>query len=161
LERYKESQREFSAEEHGKLMLWQIKKILRCHFTGLSERLSSLTDPRIGVEYSIEELVMAGIVLFLLKCDSRNSFNNKRKDKKFRQNYYRMFRLGLPHMDAVNDLFEKLSTTEIEEIRCRLISSLIEKRVFHKFRFFDKYFCVGIDGTGIYTWNDKSSENIL
>jgi hypothetical protein len=64
-------------------------------------------------------------------------------------------------MDAVNDLFEKLSTTEFEEISCRLINSLIEKRVFHKFRFFDKYFYVGIDGTGIYKWNGKSPEDIL
>ena len=142
-------------------MLWQIKKVLHCHFPDLSSRLSSLSDPRTGVQYTIEELVMASIVLFLLTCDSRNDFNNKCRDSQFRANYYRMFRLGLPHMDAVNDLFKKMEPIEMEELRCRLIHSLIEKRVFHKLRFHGRYFYIAIDGTGIYNWGDSPPEEIL
>jgi hypothetical protein len=78
-----------------------IKKVLHSHFSDLQTRLSSLQDPRKGIEYTIEELVMSAIVLFLLKCNSRNDFNAKCKDEHFRQNYHRMFRLFLPHMDAV------------------------------------------------------------
>lgn len=141
-------------------MLWQIKQILHCYFPDLQTRLSSLTDPRKGVTYTIEELVMAAIVLFLFNCNSRNAFNNKTKNEQFRQNYYRMFRLELPQMDAVNELFEKMNTQEMEEIRCRLISKLIDRRVFHKFRFFGGYFYIAIDATGVYNWGDSTAEDI-
>ncbi|MDR2543038.1 MAG: transposase family protein [Treponema sp.] len=160
LERFKQSQRQLSAKERGKVMLWQIKKVLHCHFPDLQARLSSLKDPRKGTEYTIEELVMAAIVLFILNCDSRNDFNNKRKDKQFCWNYYRMFRLRLPHMDAVNDLFKKMEPDELEKIRCRLINALIEKRVLHIFRFFGTYFYIAVDGTGVYNWGDKPPEGI-
>ena len=100
-------------------------------------------------------------MLFLLACESRNEFNHKQRDETFKQNYYRLFRLKLPHMDAVDNLFEKLNPTEIEGFRCCLIHALIEKRVFHRFRFFDKYFYVAIDGTGVYNWNESSPEEIL
>jgi len=142
-------------------MLWHIKKVLHCHFPDLHQRLSLLPDPRTGEQYGIEELVMASIVLFLLKSASRNDFNNKSKDEQFSRNYYRMFRLHLPHMDAVNDLFEKMEPKELEAVRCHLINSLIEKRVFHKFRFFDKYFYIAIDGTGINCWGETPPEDIL
>ena len=141
-------------------MLWQIKKVLHCHFPDLQARLSSLSDPRTGIQYTVAELLMAATVLFLLGCDSRNDFNNKCKDKQFRQNYIRMFRLRLPHMDAVNDLLEKMEQTEIEGVRCSLISNLIEKRVFHKFRFLGRYFCIAVDGTGVYYWGATPVESV-
>jgi len=141
-------------------MLWQIKKVLTCHFPDLSIGLSNLKDPRTGIHYTIEEVVMAAIVLFLLKCDSRNDFNLKAKDEKFQRNYNRIFRLRSPHMDAVNEMFKQLETQALEELRCRLINSLIDKRVFHSLRFFDKLFYVAIDGTGTYNWGDSPPEDI-
>ena len=142
-------------------MLWQIKKVLHGHFPDLREHLMELFDPRVGVQYSVEELILAGIMLFLMKNDSRNAFNHKQKDSLFRKNYYRLFRLRLPHMDAVDKLLEKIDPAQIENIRCRLIHALIEKRVLHKFRFYGTYFYVAIDGTGVYNWNENTSENIL
>ena len=141
-------------------MLWQVKKILHCHFPDLPSRLSSLQDPRRSEQYTIEELVMSAVVLFLLKCDSRNSFNNRYWDANFRENYRRLFGLHLPHMDAVNDLFEAMPPEELEDVRCRLINVLIEKRVFHKFRFFGKSFCIAIDATGIYNWGKDPCEKV-
>jgi len=104
---------------------------------------------------------MGGIVLFLLNCKSRNEFNLMVKDKCFSQNYFRMFGLGLSLMDAVNDLFEIMKPEELQEVRCLLINALINKRVFHKFRFFGNCFCVAIDGTGVYNWGDTPPESIL
>ena len=150
----------YLSSESGKVMLWQIKKVLHCHFSDLQHLLSSMPDPRKGATYSIEELVMAAIVLFLLNCDSRNDFNNKTKNEQFQQNYYRMFRLELPHMDAVNDLFEKLNPKELEKICCHLFSKLIDRRVFHRFRFFGGYFYIAVDATGVYNWRNDPPEDI-
>ena len=178
LEQFKKKRKMYFSVENGKVMLWQtctmyevcsIKKVLHCHFPDLQTRLSSLSDPRKGVTYSIEELVMAAVVLFLLNCDSRNAFNNKTKNEQFRQNYYHMFRMELPQtctvyevrgMDAVNDLFEKISPEELEKIRCCLISKLIDRRVFHRFRFFGGYFYIAVDATGVYNWGDAPPDGI-
>ena len=148
------------AKGMGKVMLWQVKSILHGHFPTLASHLSSVNDPRKGEQYTIEELLMAGIVLFVFRCDSRNSFNHKSNDKKFCKNYYRTFRLNVPHMDAVNDLMVKIDAKELEDIRCKLFSALIEKRVFHKFHFFDKYFSIGIDATGVYNWGENPPDDI-
>ena len=162
MNRFKETQKHtLFAIDRGKIALWQIKKVLHCHFPDLQSRMTVLADPRKGVQYSIEELVMGAMVLFLLRSTSRHDFNHKVKDGNFVQSYYRMFRLHLPGMDAVNDLFEKMDTRELEELRCLLTGSLIEKRVFHRLRFFGRYFCVAIDGTGVYHWGDSPPKDIL
>lgn len=143
------------------MVLWQIKKVLHCHFPDLLKRFKVLPDPRKGITYSMEEMVMASIVLFLLKCDSRNGFNSKLRDKQFCKNYHQMFHLRPPGMDAVNALFEKIDPRELEQLRCRLINGLVEKRVFHKLRFFkNRLFCIAIDGTGIYNWGSTPAETI-
>ena len=141
-------------------MLWQIKKVLHCHFPDLEEQLSILPDPRTGIQYRIEELVMSSIVLFVLNCNSRNDFNINCRDEQFRENYYRMFSLELPHMDAVNDLFKKIGEKDMEMLRSHLISALIEKRVFHRLRFFGAYFYLAIDATGVYNWGASPPEGI-
>jgi hypothetical protein len=141
-------------------MLWNIKKVMHCHFADLSARLSDLVDPRKFETYTIEEMVMPAIVLFILECDSRNSFNIKAREKKFCKNYRQFFGQELPHMDAINDLFKCLDFNEMEEIRCCLISILIEKKIFHKFRFLEQYSHIAIDGTGAYNWGEKPPEDI-
>jgi hypothetical protein len=141
-------------------MLWNIKNVLCGHFSDLPAHLEALTDPRKGETYTIEEMVMSAIVLFILGCHSRNSFNNKAREENFCKNYRRLFGLELPHMDATNDLFESLDFKEMEKIRCRLISKLIEKRVFQKFRFFHQYSHIVIDGTGTYDWGENPADDI-
>jgi hypothetical protein len=160
--RFRKSKKEYlPAKDRAKIVLFQIKSVLHCHFPDLRESLETLPDLRIGEEYRIEELVMAAIVLFLLRCDSRNEFNHKSSDKQFCKNYYKMFRLHVPGMDAVNNLFEKIIPDIFEQLRCHLISRLIDKRVFHKLRFFeDCFFCIAIDGTGFYNWGATPPESI-
>ena len=161
MDRFKKTQKEtFSAKESGKTVLWQIKKVLLCHFPDLQARLNKIPDKRKGIEYSIAELVMAAIVLFLFKCESRNEFNLRLKDEQFRRNYYRLFHLCPPSMDAVNNFFKILDPDAFEELHCRLVNALIEKRVLHKLRFFAKFFCIAIDGSGIYNWGATPPESI-
>jgi hypothetical protein len=48
----------------------------------------------------------------------------------------------------------------LERLRGRLFSRLIEKRVFHKFRFLKDLFCIGFDATGAYNWGATPPESI-
>lgn len=61
-------------------MASQIAKTVRSGFPGLAEKIMGLNDPRKRKEYSLVELVMGGIVLFVFKEGSRNAFDNDRKE---------------------------------------------------------------------------------
>jgi len=71
-----------------------------------------------------------------------------------------MFRMLPPGMDAVNDLFIDMDSEVFAGLRCMLINRLIEKRVFHKLRYFNDFFCIAIDGTGMYNWGSSPPESI-
>lgn len=140
-----------SASENGKSVLCLIKKVIHCHFPELGEKLRKIKDPRNRREYSFEEMLMAGMMLFLFKQKSRNEMDNNRRDREFSKNYYRAFKLQCPSMDAVEDLFRELEPSLLEDLKASLIGPLIEKRVLHRFRLLGKWFLVAVDGTGVYS----------
>lgn len=109
----------------------------------------ALGDSRKRKDYSLAELVMGGVMLFVFKAGSRNAFDNDRREAVFRENYRRAFKLRLPSMDAVEDLYRLLGESQLESLKHLLIKTLIEKKVFYKFRFMGKKYFVAIDGTGV------------
>ena len=140
-----------SAKETGKIALWQIKKVLNSHFPDLSSRLNAMEDNRERERYTVEELVLGGLMLFLLKQKSRNSMDNLRRQEDFSKNYYRAFKRRCPSMDAVEDFYRILEPKELEDLKAQLIARLIDKRVFHRFRLMGKYFVVAVDATGVHS----------
>jgi len=50
-----------------------------------------------------------------------------------------------------------LDKQELESLKMILIKELIERKVFHKFRFMGKRYFISIDGTGVSTYNGTSS----
>ncbi len=108
-----------------------------------------LNDPRKRKDYSLSELVVGGVMLFVFKEGSRNAFDNDRREAMFRKNYRRAFKLRLPGMDAVEDLYRLLDENELEKLKHLLVKTLIEKKMFYKFRFMGKKYFVAIDGTGV------------
>ncbi len=105
--------------------------------------------PRKRKDYPLAELVVGGIMLFVFKEGSRNAFDNGRKEAVFRKNYRRAFKLGPPSMDAVEDLYRLPGESQLESLKHLLVKTLIEKKMFHKFRFMGKKYFVAIDGTGV------------
>lgn len=136
-------------ESKGKQVIWQIGKVLTSYFPDLYDKLSGIVDPRKRREYALTELVMGGIMLFVFKEGSRNAFDNERKEAVFSRNYQRAFHLQLPGMDAVEDLYRLLDAGELEKLKTFLIKELVEKKVFHRFRFLGKRYLIAIDGTGV------------
>lgn len=120
-------------------------------FPDLYDRLEKVTDPRLRHDYSMTEILLAGIFLFMSKQGSRNAMNNDRADDGFRDNYTKLFGKKLPHMDAVDDVLRVLSVEELEQLKAALISSLIDKKVFRGMRLLGKYYCIAADATGVMT----------
>lgn len=130
-------------------MARQIAKTIQSGFPGLAEKITGLDDPRKRKDYSLAELVMGGIMLFVFKEGSRNAFDNDRREAMFRKNCRRAFKLRLPSMDAVEDLYRLLGESQLESLKHLLVKTLIEKKLFYKFRFMGKKYFVAIDGTGV------------
>ena len=147
-----------SARATGKKVLWEIKKVLQSHFPDLAERLNRITDTRERRPYSPSELVFGGLVLFLLKCRSRNAMNNRLMEKEFSGNYRKLFKMPCPGMDAVEDFYRELPPEEFDDLKTGIIAALIEKRSLHNFRLLGKYFTIAVDATGAYSSQTKHWE---
>ena len=85
----KHNQKKTSAGLNGKIALCTIKKGLKNHFLLLGRQLNQIEDTRKRRTYSVEEPVMAGILLFLFRQKSRNEMDNHRLDEQFAGNYCR------------------------------------------------------------------------
>ena len=107
------------------------------------------------------ELITACIAMFIFKEGSRNAFNNDRDEADFQKNFKKIFKTRLPHMDTVNNVMCRLKSDELENLKASLVRVLIEKKVFHKFRLFGRYFVVAIDGTGVYSFSQGHCEQCL
>lgn len=101
----------------------------------------------------MEELVLGGVMLFLFKSASRNDFDHKRKDAGFAKNYFNVFGLRLPSTEAIDDLFKVIDHNRLETLKGELLTALIAKKVFHRFRFLGLW-TVAIDATGVYNWGE-------
>jgi len=134
-------QKQEQTKSKGQQIVCQINKTISHYFPDLIDRMEKMSDYRERKHYKIAELVMGGITMFLFKEGSRNAMNNDRKENKFIRNYQRLFKLRLPQMDAVDDLLVILKEEELEQLKAALVATLIEKRVFRKFKFFGKKTC--------------------
>ena len=140
-----------SSNATGKQVLWEVKKVLQCHFSDLYDRLNALTDSRQRKCYFPSELVLGGIVLFLLKNKSRNEMDNHFREEEFSRNYRKLFNLRCPSMCAVEDFYRALPPEEFDDLKAAIISILIEKRTLHSHRLPGKYFTIAVDATGVYS----------
>jgi hypothetical protein len=96
---------------------------------------------------------MAGIALFILKQGSRNEMNLCREDPAFVESYAQIFGAELPHMDTVEDLFRKLGTDGLEDIKAMMVRELLRKKVFGDHKAPGGGIIVAVDGTGVATYD--------
>ena len=132
-------------------------------FPDLVERLNEVDDPRAKAGlYSIAELVGACIAMFLLKQGSRKGMNDSRYEGKFAKNYSKFFKkLKLPHMDTVDEVMRVLKEEELEALKRALVGVLLKKKIFHSSRLDGQYFCIAVDGSGIFSFRQAHCEHCL
>lgn len=123
--------------------------------------MRELEDHRRKSEYELAEIITACITMFLFKEGSRNAFNNDRSEEKFKMNYQKLFKMKFPHMDTVDKVMRKLRETELEELKTGMVRALLNKKVFHKFRFAGHWFLVAVDATGVVSYSERHCPNCL
>jgi len=101
------------------------------------------------------ELVTGAVAMFLFKEGSRNAYNLERREDAFCKNYRKIFKMKPPQLDATEDIFRVLQPEELEKLKASFVSQLIEKKVFHRFRFLGKRYQIVVDATGVASYDTK------
>jgi hypothetical protein len=135
--------------------------VITKRFPELFNKFNELEDSRKRTGYSMSEIVTGVLFMFLLKETSRNAYNNDRRDAVFAKNYYRHFKLQLPHPDTIDKVMRALAPELLEELKAHLVSSLFEQKVLREFRFLGNYYFVAVDATGTHTFNHEHCEHCL
>jgi hypothetical protein len=129
--------------------MFRLKKTIDHHFPDLYEQIESIPECRKQPQYTLLELIVAGITMFLFKKGSRNALNNERSEWKFCENYKRLFKARLPHMDTVEDVMKVLDERHIECLKVELVKGLLVKKVLRKYRLLGQSYMIVIDGTHV------------
>jgi hypothetical protein len=130
-------------------LMFRLQATIDHHFPDLYEKIEAIPECRKQPHYTMLELILAGIAMFLFKKASRNAMNNERDEPQFRQNYERLFKARLPHMDTVEDVMEVLEPEHIETLKTELVRGLLTRKVLRKYRSLGLSYLVVIDGTHV------------
>lgn len=148
-------------QSRGKAVVCELFRTINHFFPDLFEQLRQLEDCRGKSDYTLSEILMAAIALFIFQQGSRNAFNNLRQEAKFAKHYRRLFKLRLPHLDTVHRVLCRLADEVLERLKHQLVKTLLEKKALHKYRLFGQYFVVAIDATGTMSFADKHCDQCL
>lgn len=157
----REQRRKTTAAEKGKIIVYRIKSVIAKRFPELFSLFNELEDSRKRAGYSIAEIVTGALFMHLLKEGSRNAYTNDRRDAIFAKNYYRHFKLRLPHPDTIDGVMRALKPELLEELRAQLVGSLFEQKVLRGSRFLGKYYFVAVDATGMHTFDHEHCDQCL
>ncbi len=133
----------------GSMIAYELRKVMRSYFPDFQQALEGVPDHRKRKDYAVEELLFGSLGMFIFKAQSRNAINNDRRHSgQFTSNFHKLFKADLPHLDAVQDLFEILPPDALEKIKVDMVSRLIGNKVFYKDKIFDHYM-VAFDASGV------------
>ncbi|MDR3338475.1 MAG: transposase family protein [Candidatus Symbiothrix sp.] len=130
-------------------------------FPELIRAFSKVKDSRKRKYYGMEEILMGGLGMFLLKQGSGNSINNKRREANFAEHYEETFSVRLPHQDTVAEVLCELAPEELEQVKMDSMSKFLEQKWLRKSRLLKQYYLVAIDATGVVSFDHRHCEHCL
>ena len=112
-------------------------------------------------DYALAAHLTACLAMFLFKLESRNQYNNKREKTQFRVNFEKLFKFPMPHGDSVHHVIELLDEEQVEQLKQKMVQTLLKRKAFHKSRYRDKWFRVAIDGSGVVSFDHPHCDQCL
>ncbi|MGQ9598475.1 MAG: hypothetical protein ACUVWZ_03560 [Anaerolineae bacterium] len=119
----------------------------------------SVDDPRRPelIIYPIEELVFAGVLMFLCRLGARRQIGllfrgNGPSAAKFQALFGTD---SCPHGDTLDVTFGRLNPDQVQAIVTKMVRILIRKKVLDRYRLLGHYFAIAIDGTGRLTFPER------
>lgn len=131
------------------------------NFPEIFDWMSEIDDCRKKSHYQLTALLTGCLAMYLFKCGSRNAMTDLHDDEQFKENYTKIFRLPLPHPDTTDNVIKKLDNAQIEQLKVRMIQTLVRRKVFYNQRFRGKWYPIAIDGTGVASFQHKHCSQCL
>jgi hypothetical protein len=124
-----------------------------------------VSDPRNPkkIIYPLSCLLFTAVMMYLCRLGSRREINHQfRGNLRSAAKFQSLFHVECaPHGDTLNYSFKRLEVEEVQEIVCRMVETLVRKKVLYPYRLLDRYFMIAIDGSGIVTFYERHCEHCL
>ena len=131
------------------------------NFPEIFDWMSEIDDCREKSHYQLTALLTGCLAMYLFKCGSRNAMTDLHDDEQFKENYTKIFRLLLPHPDTTDNVIKKLDNAQIEQLKVKMLRTLIRRKVFCNQRFRGQWYPIAIDGTGVASFKHKHCSQCL
>jgi len=146
-------------------MLRAVLGTVQHYFGGIEQMFEGVADPRSAalVDYPLAALLFTGILMFLTQLGARRQIKHKlRGNGPSKAKIEVLFGVDeVPHGDTLNYAFKKLIISELQEVMCRMVGTLIRKKVLYPYRLLKKYYTIAIDGSGMLTFKERHCEYCL
>lgn len=136
-------------------------EVLGKRFFNLSSLINEhIEDPRDkrGKKYTLPDLIGSSISMFGLHQTSRNSYNLDRLG--MTENFQNLLGIKLAHGDTCEDLLRKIDSEQLNLLLAKMVSQLVESKVFSPFRYEGKYL-VALDATGVHSFSNDQHGTAL
>ena len=161
------SRKEKREHEKDTNYFFELMKIKNHFMKDLDVRLKNVKDPRHQsyITYNCDILLFMIILKNVSNLKSMRSMTNYFNKEECIDNVGKILGLEtleeLPHYDTINDFLSKLDPKELENIRTYIIKELLKKRCFERYRINEKYWGVIVDGTGLFSFDQKHCDHCL
>lgn len=147
-------------------LLEEVVGIIRQYFPKLLIMFENLTDVRNQsyVTYKMRVIFMVRLIALMCEIKSMNEISREFNTEETIENIAQICGLKLdeiPHHDTINNVFETIEISELEQIVKYVVTRLIRSKMLDKFKIRKKYYLVVVDGTGLATSRVKYNENCL
>lgn len=147
-------------------LLSEVINIIKQYFPELINKFDGLTDLRNQsyIKYKMKVIFIVRLLGLICEIKSMNELSREFNTEETIKNIAKICELDLeeiPHHDTINDVFETIKISELEEIRKYMIIRLIRSKMLQKYKIRGKYYHVIIDGTGLATSRKKYNQNCL
>lgn len=141
------------------VMTIQLRVVIERKLPELKTLLETLPDWRTHPQYSVRELAMGVIFIFLFKRGSRNNTDNGAKKGNFTENVRKAFGCRIPDTDTSNLLMKYLSTDILENIKRSIVQRLLRDKTFARWKTQRNRYAIAVDGTGLHSFKTEPYPN--
>lgn len=128
---------------HKTLSIVGLLKIVRQKFSNIQERQS------LKPQFSLLDVVMSGLALFVFKFPSLLQFDKKRNEPRIRHNLRQLFGvLKAPCDTTLREICDEVNPVDLRAATVEIIKKVEEEGVLKEFEYFDDVVLLSVDGTG-------------
>lgn len=148
-------------------LLKVLSATLNHYFPKFNDWLNNLTDIRNPktIIYDKKSLIWTALILMLTKQGSRKRITDSMRNGISSinlKNFSGQINLkNVPHGDTVEYFNLRVKEEEIESLQVNMMRSLLKKRALEKYRLFNKYHTIAVDGCHLYSFDYPHCKHCL